>query len=142
MDLYCNVLSGVIPPDTDDRHWLESGGYTFESVFSTLHHTWHYTEMDFANLTIPRQQDRAVYCKLHSWLTALDICVLQDLEMGGYKSERMILLPRHMSHCNWCVAISTNHHQPGMVLCYKFHSGSILLYTVGRHDQGVGLNTS
>lgn len=55
MDLYCNVLSGVIPPDTDDRHWLESGGYTFEFVFSTLHHTWHYTEMDVANLTIPRQ---------------------------------------------------------------------------------------
>lgn len=55
MDLYCNVLSGVIPPDTDDRHWLELGGYTFESVFSILHHTWHYTGMDFANLTIPRQ---------------------------------------------------------------------------------------
>lgn len=55
MGLYCNVPSGVISHDTGGRHLLELGGYTFESVFSILHHTWHYTGMDFANLTIPRQ---------------------------------------------------------------------------------------
>lgn len=55
MGLYCNVPSGVISHDTGGRHLLELGGYTFESVFSILHHTWHYTGMDFSNLTIPRQ---------------------------------------------------------------------------------------